>query len=153
MNSKGNWWYENGHFLSCHQVVSCYTTGFRMRRCWAGIIVKSSPADFIFEQVKKLGRKEREAFLSLSYVNFPSNLDRRVYPEEVALAIFKSNSVAAGGTVGIFPRMARLNHACSSAFNAVYSWREEEETLFIYALRNISKGDVGKLHCWLFFFW
>jgi hypothetical protein len=97
--------------------------------------------------VKKLGRKEREAFLSLSYVNFPGHLDAQVYPEEVALAIFKSNSVAAGENVGIFPRMARLNHGCSSAFNAVYSWRKKEEALFVFALRNISKGDVGKFHC------
>jgi len=50
--------------------------------------------------------------------------------------------VAAGENVGIFPRMARLNHGCSSAFNAVYSWREKEEALVIFALRNISKGDV-----------
>ena len=77
-------------------------------------------------------------------MNFPSHLDARVYPEEVALAIFKSNSVAAGQNVGIFPRMARLNHACSSAFNVVYSWREKEEALFIFALRDISKGDVSK---------
>jgi hypothetical protein len=91
--------------------------------------------------VKKLGRKEREAYLSLSYANFPSHLDARVYPEEVALAIFKSNSVAAGEKVGIFPRMARMNHGCSSAFNAVYSWREKEEALFVFALRSISKGD------------
>lgn len=151
MNSKGNSWFENGHFLSCHQVVSCYTTG--MRWCWTGIIVKTSPADFILEQVKKLGRKERKAFLSLSYVNFPSHLDARVYPEEVALAIFKSNSVIAGETVGIFPRMARMNHGCSSAFNAVYSWREKEEALFTFALRNISKGDVGKFRCLLFLIW
>ena len=97
--------------------------------------------------MKKLGRKEREAFLSLSYVNFPSHLDARVYPEEVALAIFQTNSVAAGEKIGIFPRMARFNHGCSSAFNAVYSWREKEEALFIYALRNISKGDVSIFHC------
>ena len=100
--------------------------------------------------MKKLGRKEREAFLSLSYANFPSHLDARVYPEEVALAIFNSNSVAAGEKVGIFPRMARMNHGCSSAFNAVYSWREKEEALFVFALRSIRKGDVGIFNCSLF---
>ena len=98
-------------------------------------------------QLKKLGRKEREAFLSLSYVNFPRRLDPRVYPEEVALAIFTTNAVAAGEKVGIFPRMARLNHGCSSAFNVVYSWREKEEALFIFALRDIRKGDVSIFHC------
>ena len=80
-------------------------------------------------------------------MNFPSHLDPRVYPEEVALAIFKTNAVAAGEKVGIFPRTARLNHGCSSAFNAVYSWREKEQALFVFALRDISKEDVGIFHC------
>ena len=109
------------------------------------MIVKSSPSDFIAGQLKKLGPKEREAFLSLSYVNFhspPGHQDSWVHPEEVALAIFTTNAVAAGEKVGIFPRMARLNHGCSSAFNVVYSWREKEEALFIFALRDISRGDV-----------
>lgn len=78
-------------------------------------------------------------------MNFPSNLDPRVYPEEVALAIFETNAVASGENVGIFPRIARLNHGCSSAFNVVYSWREKEEALFLFALRDISKGDVGHI--------
>lgn len=75
-------------------------------------------------------------------MNFPSHLDPQVYPEEVTLAIFTTNAVAAGEEVGIFPRMARLNHGCSSAFNVVYSWRESEKALFLFALRDIRKGDV-----------
>lgn len=88
--------------------------------------------------------------MSLSYVNFPSHLDPWVHPEEVALAIFTTNAVAAGDSeVGIFPRMARLNHGCSRAFNVVYSWRESEKTLVIFALRDIRKGDVF-LFQWMF---
>ncbi|KAF5350822.1 hypothetical protein D9757_013544 [Collybiopsis confluens] len=37
--------------------------------------------------------------------------------------------------------MARLNHACSSAFNVVYSWREKEGVLVVFALKNIGKGQ------------
>ena len=86
-------------------------------------------------------------------MNFPSHLDPRVHPEEVAIAIFTTNAVAAGENVGIFPRsMARLNHGCSSAFNVVYSWREKEEALFIFALRDISKGDVGQISLLTVFF-
>ncbi|KAF8798846.1 SET domain-containing protein [Phlegmacium glaucopus] len=104
--------------------------------------IKSSPSDLIAGKVKKLGRKERKAFLSLSYANFPSHLNPQVYPEEVALAIFSTNAVAAGDDeVGIFPRMARLNHGCASAFNVVYTWRESEKALFLFALRDIHKGD------------
>lgn len=65
------------------------------------------------------------------------------HPDEVALAIFQTNAVAAGDGVGIFPRMARLNHGCSSAFNVVYTWREWEKALVVYALKNIRKGEVS----------
>lgn len=84
---------------------------------------------------------ERDAFLNLSYVHFPSHLNPEDHPEEVALAIFQTNAVSAGDAVGIFPRMARLNHGCSSAFNAVYSWRESEGVLVVHALKDIHKGE------------
>lgn len=63
----------------------------------------------------------------------------------MALAIFQTNAVAAGADVGLFPRMARLNHGCSRAFNVVYSWRDQEGVLVVYALRTIKKGAVGIL--------
>ena len=45
--------------------------------------------------------------------------------------------------IGIFPRMARLNHGCSHAFNSVYSWREDEGVLTVHALKDIAVGEVG----------
>ncbi|KAJ7366577.1 hypothetical protein DFH08DRAFT_834857 [Mycena albidolilacea] len=83
----------------------------------------------------------RAAFLKLSYVHFPEGLDPESNPAEVALAIFQTNAVAAGDQAGVFPRMARLNHGCSRAFNVVYTWREREQQLFVHALRNISWGQ------------
>jgi len=83
--------------------------------------------------------------------------------EDVALSIFQTNSVSAGqNSVGIFPRMARLNHGCSSAFNVVsslvacflckklnvnkvYSWRPRDHVLVVHALKNITAGEVGKV--------
>ena len=62
----------------------------------------------------------------------------------MTLAIFKSNAVAAGES-WVFPCMALLNHGCSSAFKVVYSWREKKEAQFVFALRDISKGDVGHI--------
>lgn len=90
----------------------------------------------------KLSKEERDAFFNLSYVNFPKHLDPDKHQDEVALAIFQTNAVAAGDGVGIFPRMARINHGCSSAFNAVYTWREKENALYVHALKNISQGQV-----------
>jgi hypothetical protein len=109
------------------------------------ILATSSPSELVGTSVAQLIRKEQEAFFNLSYVNFPKHLEPDKHRNEVALAIFETNAVAAGDHVGIFPRMARLNHGCSSAFNAVYSWREKEKTLYVHALRGISQGEVGNL--------
>lgn len=65
------------------------------------------------------------------------------YNEALALAIFQTNSIAAGSNSGIFPRTARLNHGCSKAFNSVYSWRENEGALVLHALKNIHQGEVS----------
>lgn len=80
--------------------------------------------------------------MNLSYVHLPKAVDPQKQPEEVALAIFQTNAVSAGEGVGIFPRMARLNHGCAGSFNSVYSWREEEGALVVHALKNTSQGQV-----------
>lgn len=107
--------------------------------------VSVSPAPLIMHSLRQLTDAGREAFYNLSYVNFPQDHDPDDYPEELALAIFQTNAVAAGQNVALFPMMARLNHGCSSAFNSVYSWREHEGTLVVYALKAIEKGQVGLL--------
>jgi hypothetical protein len=45
------------------------------------------------------------------------------------LAKAQTNAISAGNMVGIFPKTARLNHGCSSAFNVAYKWDEEEQEL------------------------
>ncbi|KAJ7729703.1 hypothetical protein DFH07DRAFT_849913 [Mycena maculata] len=103
--------------------------------------ILESPTTLISRLLQNVAPADRDAFMNLSYVHFPEGLDPDTHPEEVALAIFQTNAVAAGDGVGIFPRMARLNHGCSSAFNVVYSWRQREQALFVYALKNIPKGQ------------
>lgn len=95
--------------------------------------------------VAKLDEQDRYALLNLSYVNLPKDVDPHTNSEAVALAIFETNAVSAGDGVGIFPRMARLNHGCSSAFNVIYTWRQREGILVVHALKAIKKGEV--CHC------
>ena len=104
--------------------------------------IETSPTELISRNVRQLSPSDHEAFFNLSYVNFPSGLDPETHRDEVALAIFQTNAVTAGNSVGIFPRMARLNHGCSSAFNVVYSWRDRERALVVHALKAIKKGQV-----------
>ncbi|KAJ7163272.1 hypothetical protein C8R46DRAFT_1177453 [Mycena filopes] len=103
--------------------------------------ISESPTALISRLLNEVSPEGRDAFLNLSYVNFPKGVDPDTHPEEVALAIFQTNAVAAGDGVGIFPHMARLNHGCSRAFNAVYSWRQREQQIFVYALRDIRRGQ------------
>ena len=100
-------------------------------------IVSSAPAQLIWRKVQNLAPVDREAYMHLS-----KGVDPQTQPAQVALAIFQTNAVSAGNGVGIFPRMARLNHGCAGSFNSVYSWREKEQVLVVHALKNISKGQV-----------
>ena len=90
---------------------------------------------------------ERNAFYNLSYVNLIPDITpgTAAHNDAVALAIFQTNAVAAGDTAGLFPTMARLNHGCAGAFNAVYNWRENEGVVVVYALKLIKMGHV-RLH-------
>ena len=104
--------------------------------------VNVSPTDFVWDQIKTLRQDQKDAFFNLSYVGFPAGKDPAKDKKDLALAILETNAVAASPHVGLFPRMARLNHGCSSAFNAVYSWRQQEGVLVIYALKSIARGSV-----------
>ncbi|KAF9267574.1 SET domain-containing protein [Marasmius fiardii PR-910] len=103
--------------------------------------ISVSPSSLIYSNLQRIDVHDREAFFNLSYVNLPPNVDPEEDTAEVALAIFQTNAVAAGDGVGIFPRMARLNHGCSSAFNVVYTWREGEAALVVHALKGVKEGQ------------
>ncbi|KAG6831959.1 hypothetical protein H0H92_006560 [Tricholoma furcatifolium] len=103
--------------------------------------VTGSASAFIGNLLREASSEDREAILNLSYVHFPEDLDPATHPDELALAIFQTNAVATSKGVGLFPQMARLNHGCSSAFNAVYTWRDKEEVIVVHALKKILKGE------------
>jgi hypothetical protein len=106
-------------------------------------VADNSPENLIFTRISGLSDDERAAFFNLSYVvpGFDTS-EVQLSEKQVALAIFQTNAIAAGGGVGIFPTVARLNHGCSSAFNAIYSWRSSEGVLVVHALKYIQRGTV-----------
>ena len=106
------------------------------------LLVAASPYQLILGLVQRLSPEQVASFYNLSHVNLPQNLSPEELKEQLPLAIFQTNAVAAGpNNVGLFPIMARLNHGCSHAFNSVYSWREREGVLVVYALKGIKKGE------------
>lgn len=91
-----------------------------------------------------LSKSKRAALFDLSYVRLPPNLskDDPDYDAQVALAITQTNGIGAGARgVGVFQNVSRMNHGCSSAFNAVYSWREKEQKMVVHAIKPIKQGQ------------
>ncbi|EIW59597.1 uncharacterized protein TRAVEDRAFT_121744 [Trametes versicolor FP-101664 SS1] len=103
----------------------------------------SSPGAILLAALAPLSPTQRASFYNLSYSHFPEGVQKGTarYNEELALAIFQNNAVSAGESTGIFPRMARLNHGCSHAFNVVYAWRDYEGVLVVHALKPIKEGQ------------
>lgn len=110
-----------------------------------GLVSTISPGAMILSSLAALTPVQRGAFYNLSHVNFNGAQfapGTPQYHEELALAITQTNAVQAGDRSGIFPRMARMNHGCSNAFNAVYNWRADEGVIVVHALKPINRGQV-----------
>ena len=103
--------------------------------------VRTSPSQFIWDLIQQLSPDQIATYNNLTHVDLPGNLSPEEFSKQLQLAIFQTNAVAAGNNVGLFPTMARLNHGCSGAFNSVYSWREREGVLVVYALKDVNKGE------------
>lgn len=65
-------------------------------------------------------------------------------PEEEATAdklgvIFRTNAYTSGDEVGLFPKIARINHSCRP--NLSYYWSTKLNKRIVYATRPINKGE------------
>ena len=86
--------------------------------------VRQSPEQLIISLVSQLPWEKQQVFDALSHHARPEAIG-----DAIPLAKFETNSMNAGDSVGIFPTIARINHACSSVFNAAYSWRTDTEEI------------------------
>ncbi|KZT28875.1 hypothetical protein NEOLEDRAFT_1086618 [Neolentinus lepideus HHB14362 ss-1] len=108
--------------------------------------IDTSPTAYLEQILSGLSDEDRRRFYDLSFVHLSPDLHDD--PLQVALAIVQTNAVSAGPAhIGVFPTMARLNHACAGAFNSVYSWREGEGVLVVHALKGIGKGQASLDPC------
>ncbi|KAH7131810.1 hypothetical protein B0J11DRAFT_208876 [Dendryphion nanum] len=53
--------------------------------------------------------------------------------------IFRTNAYETDSSVGLFPRIARINHSCRP--NAAYYWSTELNKRIVYATRTIAEGE------------
>ena len=114
------------------------------RLLFRDLSVSVPPAELMGKVLPTLSKSELAALFNLSYVRLPPNIskDDPDYDAQVALAITQTNGIGAGARgVGVFPNISRMNHGCSRAFNAVYSWREKEQKMVVYAISPIKQGQ------------
>jgi len=79
--------------------------------------------------------EQQEEFLQLHNFRFPSETE-----QSHLLTIVRSNAFSTGDDrVGLFPRIARINHSCRP--NSGNWWSEEKGRRIIYAARNIEEGE------------
>jgi hypothetical protein len=109
--------------------------------------------DHIDEHFDKWTPRHAKALMDLSWsrikTNDTINLDPATQSKEeryyLAEAIIQNNGVGMKTkgkvSLGVFPRMARLNHACAGEQNTAYGWREDLGELRVYALKDIKKGS------------
>ncbi|ESK88030.1 set domain-containing protein 5 [Moniliophthora roreri MCA 2997] len=111
------------------------------------------PRSFISDLFQNWNQSQTNALLSLSWsklkTNDTINMNPSTQTEEeryfMTEGIIQNNAVALrkGGEpyLSVFPRMARINHACAGSFNMMFSWREAEEELRVYAIKDVKRGE------------
>jgi len=105
--------------------------------------VNEDPIALLKRHLQPLTTEQQDSYFELSHHAKPSKSpNAEEYYKQRMLSIFQTNAITTtAGNVGIFPRTARLNHACVSSFNCVYSWREHEGVLVTHALKPIKDGE------------
>jgi len=103
---------------------------------------KGYPTAIISELVNTeynlLSRDQQIEVRSLTYYISPAEEE---YTDKSSLLglIFRNNAYDTGSEIGLFPKIARINHSCRP--NAAYYWSEKLQKRIIYATRVIQEGE------------
>jgi hypothetical protein len=101
--------------------------GYAMRE--VGVLVRE-----IFEALPE--ETQAEVMSLHSYITAKEKGQPRV---DELMPIFRSNAYTSGKEIGLFPRIARINHSCRP--NASYFWNEQLNRRVVYATRSIDPGE------------
>ena len=98
--------------------------------------------------VREVGQRVQSAFnllpeesqmdiLSLS--SYSSAAEKNSLNYDPLNAIFRSNAYVSGDRIGLFPKIARINHSCRP--NTSYFWDAKQNRRIVYATRKIQCGE------------
>jgi hypothetical protein len=95
------------------------------------------------DKVAKLVRKEFEALSPEAQADVMSLTYHATAHEEATMdklgIIFRTNAYNTDQQIGLFPKIARINHSCRP--NTSYYWNSKLNKRIVYANRKITKGE------------
>jgi hypothetical protein len=95
----------------------------------------STISSLVREQFEVLQPEMQDDILSLT---FHESTVEKANADKLG-AIFRTNAYNSGAQIGLFPRIARINHSCRP--NLSYYWNEKLNKRIVYATRPIKKGE------------
>lgn len=90
-------------------------------------------------EYSQLSQAQQHEVLSLTYSVLPRDVEKYGTNLDILGLIFRNNAYDSGTEIGLFPRIARINHSCRP--NAAYYWNEKLKKRLVYATREIEEGE------------
>lgn len=106
------------------------------------VLSSTSPptiSQLVHAEYARLSEVEKHAILELTYSVLPADLEKYNGKLDILGLIFRNNAYNTGDSIGLFPRIARINHSCKP--NAAYYWNEKQRRRMVYATREIEAGE------------
>ncbi|KAJ4303603.1 SET domain-containing protein 5 [Kalmusia sp. IMI 367209] len=99
----------------------------------------SAISNLVRAEYNRLSKAEQHEVLALTYSVLPSDIEKYGNNLDILGLIFRNNAYDTGSEIGLFPKIARINHSCRP--NAAYYWNEKLKKRFVYATREIEEGE------------
>jgi hypothetical protein len=94
----------------------------------------SAVSKLVRDEFEALSPKEKDEVMSLTYLGTAAD-----EVEDKLGIIFKNNAYNSGSQVGLFLKIARINHSCRP--NTSYYWSDRLNKRIVYAARKILPGE------------
>jgi hypothetical protein len=91
--------------------------------------------ELVRAEFNTLPPKQQEEIMSLTY---HATAHEEATMDKLGI-IFRTNAYNSGTDIGLFPKIARINHSCRP--NASYYWSEVLNKRIVYATRKIEEGE------------
>ncbi|KAL5389142.1 hypothetical protein DPSP01_002457 [Paraphaeosphaeria sporulosa] len=96
-------------------------------------------SQLVHAEYNRLSEAQKHSVLDLTYSVLPIDLQRYGSNLDILGLIFRNNAYDTGSEIGLFPKIARINHSCRP--NAAYYWNDRLKRRFVYATREIEAGE------------